>query len=125
MTAPALKALIERWRELAANSHHATMGIGYNACADELEALLSTDGITEPAKRTIYCESCVHLRPFELADDLFTCPVVNIRIHRETATIFGCNFHEAKAPTSSDDLTLPAPSCSCGDEGDDPAMKGR
>lgn len=41
------------------------------------------------------CSTCVHLRPFELAPELNTCPVVNIRIHTESAAIFGCNQHEA------------------------------
>jgi hypothetical protein len=42
------------------------------------------------------CRSCVHLRSFELADEIKTCAVVNIRIHVKTARTFGCNFHERK-----------------------------
>lgn len=42
------------------------------------------------------CATCVHLTPFELAPELNTCPVVNIRIHTESAAIFGCNQWEAK-----------------------------
>jgi hypothetical protein len=48
---------------------------------------------TKPRKR---CETCANLRAFELSDDLFTCPVVNIRIHRETAETFGCSMWESK-----------------------------
>lgn len=57
------------------------------------EPLLSSDRAVQPE----VCESCKHLTPFELTDELFTCPVVNIRIHRDSASVFGCNQHEAKA----------------------------
>lgn len=42
------------------------------------------------------CRSCVHLKPFELTDEINTCIVVNIRIHVTTARFFGCNLHEQK-----------------------------
>jgi deoxycytidylate deaminase len=42
------------------------------------------------------CATCVHLTPFELAPELNTCPVVNIRIHTESAAVFGCNQWEAR-----------------------------
>lgn len=43
-----LRALIARWRNEAAmkDSFHATMGIGWKACADDLEKLLAVE--TEP-----------------------------------------------------------------------------
>lgn len=41
------------------------------------------------------CLGCVHLRPFELVEDVLTCVVVNIRIHRVTAADFWCRYHEA------------------------------
>ena len=39
---PTLRALVVKWRQEAAikDSFHATMGIGWKACADEVEALL-------------------------------------------------------------------------------------
>src|SRR3990167_10209957 len=40
-----------------------------------------------------HCDTCKHLTPFELAPELNTCPVVNIRIHTSSAAIFGCNQH--------------------------------
>ncbi len=52
------------------------------------------------------CDTCVHLTPFEMTDELFTCPVVNIRIHRESATFFGCNQHEAKDIEIMNEITL-------------------
>ena len=64
--------------------------IVYEVCADELEAALV--GRPEPPT----CKTCVHLTPFELHDDLFTCPVVNIRIHKESADVFGCNQHDPR-----------------------------
>lgn len=48
--------------------------------------------LTVPPPR---CASCAHLRPFELLDEVCTCPVVNIRIHRTSARTFGCNLWEA------------------------------
>jgi hypothetical protein len=42
------------------------------------------------------CQSCAHLRSFELADDIKTCPVVNIRLHVRTVRVFGCTFHTPK-----------------------------
>lgn len=42
------------------------------------------------------CATCRHLRPFELAPELNTCPVVNIRIHSDSAAIFGCNQWEVR-----------------------------
>ncbi len=41
------------------------------------------------------CSTCAHLTPFDLNDDLFTCPIVNIRLHRDSTTVFGCNQHDA------------------------------
>jgi hypothetical protein len=43
-------------------------------------------------------DSCVHLQAFELTRELFTCPVVNIRLHADTTRIFGCNQHESRSP---------------------------
>jgi hypothetical protein len=43
-----------------------------------------------------HCDTCIHLTPFELAADLNTCPIVNIRIHTDSAAIFGCNQHEPR-----------------------------
>jgi hypothetical protein len=41
----ALRALVAKWRARKAviDSHHATMGIGWEVCADELEALLELE----------------------------------------------------------------------------------
>jgi hypothetical protein len=50
------------------------------------------------------CDTCVHLTPFELAPELCTCPVVNIRIHRDSTSVFGCNQHE-RLPTHAPTLT--------------------
>ena len=45
----ALQRLISQWREKAAvtDSFHATMGIGWKVCADELEALLGRAETTQ------------------------------------------------------------------------------
>ncbi len=48
------------------------------------------------AQESEHCDTCRHLRPFELAPELNTCAVVNIRIHGDSAAIFGCNQHEAR-----------------------------
>lgn len=42
------------------------------------------------------CRSCQYLRAFELSDELFTCHIVNIRLHVTTIRTFGCNYHERK-----------------------------
>lgn len=47
------------------------------------------------------CSECAHLQSFELSDDLFTCPVVNIRLHAETVRMFGCNLFESKLDYST------------------------
>lgn len=54
-----------------------------------------------------HCDTCVNLTPFELTDDMFTCPVVNIRIHRQSVGMFGCSLHEPKLLPP---VVLPAPS---------------
>jgi hypothetical protein len=54
-------------------------------------------------KETGLCCDCRNLRPFELTDELFTCPVVNIRIHADSAKIFGCNQFAAKATYATDE----------------------
>lgn len=80
----------------------------------ELSAIL-TDALQPPAacgaaSQEPTCESCVHLTPFELTDELFTCPVVNIRIHRDSASVFGCNQHEARVTFATS--TVPGSSVS-------------
>lgn len=49
------------------------------------------------------CDSCSHLRAFELADDVFACQVVNIRLHAETIASFGCTFHQRRKRVATDD----------------------
>lgn len=48
-----LRALVEQWRTKGAqiDAFHATMGVGYKACADELESLLSARAGAEPKPR--------------------------------------------------------------------------
>jgi hypothetical protein len=41
------------------------------------------------------CRDCAHLRRFELCDEIKTCPVLNIRIHTETAETFWCSLFTA------------------------------
>lgn len=43
------------------------------------------------------CDSCIHLRPFELQPNLFSCPVFNIRLAKRDVREFGCTFHEGPA----------------------------
>lgn len=80
-----------------------TMGSALNQVIKVLETQLAVPGPSAPEGQR--CSGCVHLSPFELTDDLFTCPVVNIRIHRESADIFSCNQWEAPA----DARALPGP----------------
>lgn len=40
------------------------------------------------------CTSCAHLMP--LMGDVFTCVVVNIRLHRTFARLFACNQYERR-----------------------------
>ncbi len=58
------------------------------------QAAARLDELDKPTNLVQKCLTCRHLNPFELTDDLFTCPVVNIRIHRSSLSIFGCNQHE-------------------------------
>jgi hypothetical protein len=42
------------------------------------------------------CRDCAMLASFELADDIKTCPTLNIRIHTREIDTFGCNLFEPK-----------------------------
>lgn len=42
------------------------------------------------------CVTCIHLKSFELTDDLFTCVAVNIRLHASSIRTFGCTLHERR-----------------------------
>src|SRR5262245_50199918 len=61
---------------------------------DKSVVLLATRG--EIPKRV--CRNCGNLRTFELADDILTCPVLNIRLHETTVETFGCSLWEPWEP---------------------------
>lgn len=40
------------------------------------------------------CITCTYLRPSDLDENVFMCPVVNIRIHVDEIHAFGCTLWE-------------------------------
>jgi hypothetical protein len=58
--------------------------------ADQSAVLLAMKG-TEPPR---VCANCDNLKGFDLADDIKTCPVLNIRLHATTIQDFGCSLWE-------------------------------
>lgn len=109
----ALVEAVQQWQPISVN--RVAMFIAtetqqsYYFWRDELSALLVQEA--ESGAGAI-CSTCRHLIRFELTDELFTCPVVNIRIHRDGARVFGCNQHEPFTSTASTNALLPAP---CGE----------
>ncbi len=82
-----------------------------NECGEDYATELNQPAEVAALSRgaeTAKCDTCVHLTPFELSDELFTCPVVNIRIHRDSASVFGCNQHEPKTPADRGTPTISA-----------------
>ena len=97
---PALAQLIQQWRDKANEKLNPGGGLFKHSertvatlrqCADDLEAALARPG--EPEEQRV-CLKCANLRPFELADDILTCPVLNIRLHETTIETFGCSLWE-------------------------------
>jgi hypothetical protein len=67
-----LEALIAKWRATHAeyaDIHHATLGLGWKACADELAALLQAAATPAPTAERIMLAALRHANDEELSTD--------------------------------------------------------
>ncbi len=47
-------------------------------------------------KNSYRCITCKHLKPLELSDEIYCCPVLNIRISVVSIKDFGCSLYSKR-----------------------------
>jgi hypothetical protein len=92
---PALLAEVERLQQ--ARVAGADIIARWQCEAERYATLFSVSAERPPH----VCRDCAMLASFELADDIKTCPTLNIRIHTREIDTFGCNLFEPKAEASN------------------------